>query len=80
MQVGLERLVRSAGLEVAPREDAPVVLRTRDQSSPGGGVDVVVDGGRLSVTVETPPDPETWMSLLGLFRSLLETERGGPGA
>jgi hypothetical protein len=72
MQAGLERLVRTAGLEVAPDGDVPVVLRTRDQTWEGGGVDVVVDGGRCSVTVDAAPDPDTWLSVLSLFHTLLD--------
>jgi hypothetical protein len=72
MQAGLERLVRTAGLEVAANGDVPVVLRTRDQAWEGGGVDVVVDGGRLSVTMDAAPDPDTWLSVLSLFRTLLD--------
>lgn len=73
LEAALEHAVTAAGLRVAPRGGAAMVLlRTPDQPATAAPVDISVDGEQATIVVAEAPSPDAWAAILILLRRVLD--------
>jgi hypothetical protein len=73
LEAALEHAVTAAGLRVAPRGGAAMILlRTPDQPATGAPLDISVDGEHVTIVVAEAPSPAAWAAILVLLRHLLD--------
>jgi hypothetical protein len=73
LEAALEHAVTAAGLRVAPRDRAAMVLlRTPDQPATGAPLDIIVDGEHITIAVTQAPSPDAWAATRILLAHLLD--------